>query len=71
MFLERKEQLKGVGKPAIGGPWTLVNHNGIPVTNSDFKNKYLFIYFGFTHCPDICPTELKKMASVIDTIGSY
>ena len=47
--------------PGIGGKFTLVNQDGKTVTEKDFANKYLLIYFGFTYCPAICPTELQKM----------
>lgn len=47
--------------PGIGGKFTLVNQDGKTVTEKDFQGKYLFIYFGFTYCPAICPTELQKM----------
>ncbi|KAF9570778.1 Cu-binding protein [Mortierella alpina] len=58
------------GKPKIGGPFSLIDHNGVRTTNDDFKGRYMLIYFGFTHCPDICPEELDKMAEVLDTINA-
>ncbi len=45
----------------IGGPFTLNDHTGKTVTEKDFSDRYKFIYFGFTFCPAICPTELQKM----------
>ena len=58
-----------VGKPLLGGPWTLVDHTGAVRNSSDFKGKYQLLYFGFTFCPDICPKELEKLAQVIELIG--
>ncbi|KAJ5594384.1 uncharacterized protein N7459_000592 [Penicillium hispanicum] len=69
--LERKriaEMSKGVGKPKVGGPFALKDLDGKEFTAEDLKGKYSFVYFGFTHCPDICPDELDKMAEIIDKV---
>ncbi|GAM43955.1 hypothetical protein TCE0_060r19187 [Talaromyces pinophilus] len=69
--LERKritEMSKGVGRPKVGGPFVLKDLDGKEFTAEDLKGKYSFVYFGFTHCPDICPDELDKMASIIDKV---
>ncbi|KFY05076.1 hypothetical protein O988_00278 [Pseudogymnoascus sp. VKM F-3808] len=62
------EAAKGVGRPKVGGPFTLVDHDGKPYTEENLRGKYSLVYFGFTHCPDICPEELDKMASMIDLV---
>jgi protein SCO1/2 len=62
------DQTKGIGKPKVGGPFALVDHNGKVFTNEDMAGKYALVYFGFTHCPDICPDELDKMALMYDKV---
>lgn len=62
------EHSKGVGRPLVGGPFSLIDHNGKPFTEQNLKGKYSLVYFGFTHCPDICPEELDKMAGMIDNV---
>lgn len=53
----------------FGGPFTLTNHDGKIVTEKDFDNTWRLIYFGFTYCPAICPTELQKITSVLNDLG--
>lgn len=52
----------------IGGPFALTDHTGAPFTNEDLAGDYALIYFGYTFCPDICPTELGQMAEAIDLL---
>ncbi|HEU0133764.1 MAG TPA: SCO family protein, partial [Allosphingosinicella sp.] len=54
--------LKGA---SIGGPFALTNQDGRAVTDRDFAGKYRIVYFGFTHCPDICPTDLAVIAKAL------
>ena len=49
----------------IGGPFTLVNQDGRTVTDASFAGKYRIVYFGFAHCPDICPTDLATIAQAM------
>lgn len=60
---------KSVGKPSLGGPWSLVDMSGNPVTDADYRGKHVLFYFGFTRCPDICPSELVKVGAVLDQLG--
>jgi protein SCO1/2 len=53
----------------VGGPFRLLDHNGRPVTDSDFKGKPFLVFFGFTHCPDICPTALFEMSETFRRLG--
>jgi protein SCO1/2 len=57
------------GTALIGGPFTLVGRDGKPVTDRAFRGKYMLIFFGFTHCPDICPAELQVMSAALDELG--
>lgn len=59
------------GKPALGGPWVLIDYNGIPVTDASYKGDFALYYFGFTFCPDICPSELVKVGKIIDELGVF
>jgi protein SCO1/2 len=47
---------------AIGGPFRLVDQNGKTVTDTDLNGRWLLVYFGYTHCPDACPTALNNIA---------
>lgn len=63
-------QIAHVGKPKLGGPWVLVDHNGIPRTDASYRGKMNLLYFGFTHCPDICPNELVKVKKIVNAAGN-
>lgn len=59
------------GKAAIGGPFSLIRDDGKRITEKDLMGKWTILYFGFTHCPDICPDELIKLAAAIDKISEF
>jgi protein SCO1/2 len=54
---------------SIGGPFTLQDGSGKPVTDHDFRGKYMLVYFGYTFCPDVCPTTLNAVADAMDKLG--
>lgn len=62
------EANKGVGRPKVGGPFNLIDQNGRPFSEDDLKGRHSLVYFGFSHCPDICPEELDKMARMFDQV---
>jgi cytochrome oxidase Cu insertion factor (SCO1/SenC/PrrC family) len=62
--------VKAIGQATIGGPFTLTRHDGKRVTDADFRGKYMLVYFGFTHCPDVCPTALQVASAALDKVGS-
>ncbi|ODV60140.1 SCO family protein [Ascoidea rubescens DSM 1968] len=71
MDLQRNEESnRGYGKPLIGGPFNLIDQDGNPFSSDNLLNKFSLVYFGFTHCPDICPDELDKMSACLDILKS-
>ncbi len=58
------------GLPAIGGAFTLVDHTGKTVTDADYRGKPSAVFFGFTHCPEVCPTTLVQLANLTGKIGA-
>jgi protein SCO1/2 len=57
-------------KSVIGGDWTLIDMNGNPISSNDLSGAYYIVYFGFTKCPDICPSTLYKLSKVLKIIKS-
>jgi len=60
---------RSVGQAAVGGPFQLVNTEGVLVDESDFAGKPMMIYFGFTYCPDVCPNALLRMTQALEILG--
>jgi protein SCO1/2 len=54
---------------AIGGPFTLEDGTGAAVSDTAFRGRWMLVYFGYTHCPDACPTALNDMANALDLLG--
>jgi protein SCO1/2 len=57
------------GPLGVGGPFALEDGNGKPVTDQDFRGKYMLVYFGYTFCPDVCPTTLNAVADAMEKLG--
>jgi protein SCO1/2 len=54
---------------AVGGPFNLVDQNGKPITDQDLKGRPFLVFFGFTHCPDVCPTTLFEVSEILRAAG--
>lgn len=57
------------GEANIRSDFALVDHTGRAVTEADYAGRWQLVFFGFTHCPDVCPTTLAYMATVLDLLG--
>lgn len=60
---------KGEGAALIGGDFTLVNQDGVTVSDKDFRGKVRMVFFGYTHCPDMCPVTSATFAKVLEALG--
>ncbi len=57
------------GASAIGGPFKLIDQDGTPITDADIKGRPFLVFFGYTHCPDICPATLFDVSEVMRALG--
>jgi protein SCO1/2 len=64
-----KFKLTDISGVDFGKALNLTDHNGKPRTLADFRGKVVTVFFGFTHCPDVCPTALAEMAQVVKALG--
>jgi protein SCO1/2 len=70
------EMVPGLGKvtvtgtPAVGGPFRLTDQNGAAKTDRDYRGRYMLVYFGYSFCPDVCPTTLAVMSQALDKLGA-
>lgn len=58
------------GEASIGGPFALIDQNGKTYTDKDLRGHWTLLYFGYTHCPDVCPLTLELMGDVMDKLGA-
>jgi protein SCO1/2 len=59
-----------VAPVSVGGPFSLVDQNGIRRSDTEFRGKYMLVFFGYTYCPDVCPTTLAVMGAALDKMGT-
>ncbi len=59
----------GTGTPSIGAPFTLIDQNGRSRRSGDFAGRFMLIYFGYSYCPDVCPTTLALMSDALGRLG--
>lgn len=75
LFPEARERLwpasnvRVWGQALIGGPFSLTDHTGKRVTDADFRGRYMLVFFGFTYCPDVCPSTLQVVSQALDKLG--
>jgi protein SCO1 len=62
-------KMQTMATPPIGGPFALVDDTGQPRTDAEFRGRLMLVYFGYTHCPDACPTALQDMADALAKLG--
>jgi len=67
--LQRAGRLETTGEAAIGGSFTLIDQDGKTRRSGDFRGHFMLIYFGYSYCPDICPTRLAVMADALDKLA--
>ena len=69
MDRDRLTEVRYLGEADIRSEFTLTDHTGRQVTQADYSDRWQIVFFGFTNCPDVCPTTLAYLASVLDLLG--
>ena len=69
--LRRARQMEELmtGRGDIGGPFSLTDHTGTQRSLADFRGQVVLVYFGYTYCPDVCPTDLVEIAQLLSVLG--
>jgi len=57
------------GRGRVGGPFTLTDQTGKQRSDTDFRGKLMIVYFGYTYCPDVCPTDLMAITQALEALG--
>ena len=66
---EERGKCNHLGRRWSAAPSRSIGADGKTVTDQDFRGRYMLVFFGFTHCPDICPAELQVIAEALDKLG--
>ncbi len=66
----KSDKVDNKGVALIGGAFNLTNQDGKEIKDTDFRGKFMLVYFGFTSCPDVCPTDLARMTQVMEGLGT-
>ena len=69
LWLAPGSGVRSSGAPLIGGSFTLTDQSGNRVTDKTWPGQYLLVLFGYTYCPDVCPSELQVMSAALDQLG--
>jgi protein SCO1/2 len=69
LWLLPREMPSIIQSSAVGGPFRLTDQDGKPISDENFRGKPFLVFFGFTHCPDICPTTLFEVSEVMRKLG--
>jgi protein SCO1/2 len=69
VLVSGRDPIPSAGASAIGGPFSLIDQNGRTVTDQDLRGRPFLVFFGFTHCPDVCPTTLFELSEVLGKLG--
>jgi len=70
LFASGQLNTNGPVASAIGGPFKLIDQNGKPITDQHFKGRPFLVFFGYTHCPDVCPATLFEVSEVLHALGA-
>jgi len=70
LFILQPQQQQSAARVPIGGPFRLTSHEGKPFTDADLKGKPFAVFFGFTHCPEVCPTTLYDLSQDLEALGA-
>jgi cytochrome oxidase Cu insertion factor (SCO1/SenC/PrrC family) len=69
-FFDESHEDSSSGEALIGGAFRLTNQDSVEVSDVDFRGKLMLVYFGFTHCPTICPTDMALMSEAMKDLGA-